>query len=368
MAATADEPRPWEEGPSDERGPDGNEPGSQDPGRSLRRGLISLAILVAMVVGLLLAVPGLHGVADAVSDMKFGWVLVAIGLEILSCVGYVIAFLQVFDRAPLRFGARVALSELAFGAAVSLGGAGSVAVGAWLLVERGGEPTRVAERSAVLFLLTSAINVITLTLAGLGLFLGILPGHGGPLLSIVPAAVGAGALVFFLALPRFSERLAADRAPGKTRTLLMEIATSIRLTEQVMFSLDWRIIGAIAFLWCDIGVLAACFAAAGVVPPLATIVLAYQIGYLSNLIPVPGNIGILDGSLVGMFVLYGTSATLATAATVVYHAIALWIPAMWGTIAFVILRRTRHRPLTLRPPRAERRELRRQRRQRPGKD
>ena len=138
------------------------------PSRSLWRGLISLIILVALAVSLLLAVPGLHGVADAVSDMKPGWLLAGVGLEILSCVGYVIAFLQVFDRAPVRFGARVALSELAFGAAVSLGGAGSVAVGAWLLVERGGNPTRIAERSAVLFLLTSAINVVTLALAGLG--------------------------------------------------------------------------------------------------------------------------------------------------------------------------------------------------------
>ena len=283
-------------------------------------------------------------------------------------MGYVIAFLQVFDRAPLRFGARVALSELAFGAAVSLGGAGSVAVGAWLLVERGGEPTRVAERSAVLFLLTSAVNVVTLALAGLGLFLGILPGPGNPLLSLVPAAVGTAALVFFLALPYLGDRLAAGRAPGALRTVLTEVSASIRLTEQVIFRRDWRIIGAIAFLWCDIGVLAACFAAAGTVPPLATIVLAYQIGYLSNLIPVPGNIGILDGSLVGMFVIYGVSATLATAATVVYHAIALWIPAMWGTGAFLILRRTRHRPLELRPPREERRRLRRERRARSGGD
>jgi len=73
---------------------------------------------------------------------------------------------------------------------------------------------------------------------------------------------------------------------------------------------------------------------------------------------VPGNIGVLDGSLVGMFVIYGTSATLATAATVVYHAIALWIPALWGTAAFLILRRTRGRPIRLRPPREERRQLR----------
>lgn len=339
-------------------------PRTQEPSRSLWRGLISLAILVAIVVGLLLAVPGLKGVADAVGDMSPGWLVVAVVLEILSCVGYVVAFLQVFDRAPVRFGARVALSELAFGAAVSLGGAGSVAVGAWLLVERGGEPTRIAERSAVLFLLTSAINVITLALAGLALWVGILPGPSDPLLSLAPGLVGVVVFVFFLMLPRFSERLAAGRSPGKLRTLLVEVASTIRLTEQVMFTGDWRIVGAIAFLWCDIGVLAACFAAAGKVPPLATIVLAYQIGYLSNLLPVPGNIGVLDGSLVGMFVLYGTSATLATAATVVYHAIALWIPAMWGTVAFLILRHTRDRPISLRPPREVRRQRRKEARKR----
>jgi uncharacterized membrane protein YbhN (UPF0104 family) len=350
-------------GPTSLEGAGGPGRDDEDPGRSLWRGLISLGLLLAIVVGLLLAVPGLHGVADEVADMKLGWVLAAVALEVLSCVGYVIAFLQVFERAPVRFGARVALSELAFGAAVSLGGAGSLAVGAWLLVERGANPRRVAERSVVLFLLTSAINVITLAVAGFALWLGILPGPRNPLLSLVPGLVGLIVLLFFLALPPVSDLLAARRAPGRIRTMLQETSSSIRQTEQVLFRPDWRIIGAVAYLWCDIAVLAACFAAAGHVPPIAPLVLAYQIGYLSNLIPVPGNIGVLDGSLVGMFVLYGVSATLATAATVVYHAIALWVPAMWGTVAFVILRRTRHEPVTLRPPRAVRRQRRRARRQ-----
>jgi uncharacterized membrane protein YbhN (UPF0104 family) len=360
MTLTADE-----EGPrGEESGPPAPQEKVGDPSHSLWRGLISLAILIAIVVGLLLAVPGLHGVSRVVRDMDGGWLLLAVVLEVLSCVGYIVAFLQVFDRAPVRFGARVALSELAFGAAVSLGGAGSVAVGAWLLIERGGDPARIAERSAVLFLLTSAINVFTLILVGLGLYVGILPGPSDPLLSLVPALGGIVVLVFFLLLPQFSERLAAGRSPGKLRTLLVATAGTIRLTEQVIFRRDWRIIGAIAFLWCDIGVLAACFAAAGSVPPLATIVLAYQIGYISNLIPVPGNIGVLDGSMIGMFALYGVSATLATAATVVYHAIALWIPAMWGTGAFLVLRRQRHRPLSLRPSLEDRRRLRREARKR----
>jgi uncharacterized membrane protein YbhN (UPF0104 family) len=258
----------------------------------------------------------------------------------------------------------VALTELAFGAAVSLGGAGSIAVGAWMLIERGGPPARIAERSAVLFLLTSAVNVITLGVVGLGLFVGLLPGPSNPLLSALPGVVGIGVFAFFLAIPRLVERGVARRAPGRIRTVLETSVESIRDTRKLLLRPDWRILGAVAFLWCDIGVLAACFAATGHTPPLATIVLAYQIGYLSNLIPVPGNIGVLDGSLVGMFVLYGVNATTATAATVVYHAIALWIPATWGTITYIVLRRTRNKPLQLRPTRAERREARaRERRQ-----
>jgi uncharacterized membrane protein YbhN (UPF0104 family) len=333
--------------------------------RSLRRGLITLAILVALVVGLVLAVPGLHGIGNTVAHMQGGWIAAAVALEVLSCLAYVLAFLQVFERSPVRFGARVALSELAFGTAVSLGGAGSVAVGAWLLIERGGRPARVAERSAVLFLLTSAVNVITLTLTGIALFIGILPGPRDPLLSALPAALGIAVLALFLSLPRLSERGAARRAPGRIQTLLKTTAESVRDTRDLLLKPDWRIIGAFAYLWCDIAVLAACFAATGHSPPLTAIVLAYQIGYLSNVIPVPGGIGLLDGSLVGMLLLYGVAATPAAAATFVYHAIALWIPAMWGTLAFVVLRRTRHKPLTARPTLAERRRQRAARRSRP---
>jgi hypothetical protein len=70
--------------------------------RKLRHGLISLVLLVALVVGLLLAVPGLHGVAHEAVEMPAGLIGLAIALEILSCAAYVIAFLQVFERAPIE--------------------------------------------------------------------------------------------------------------------------------------------------------------------------------------------------------------------------------------------------------------------------
>jgi len=330
--------------------------------RRLRNGLVSLALLVLLATGLLLAVPGLHDVGRVVAHMQGSWLAAGVGLEILSCLGYVLAFLQVFERAPIRFGARVALTELAFNSAVSLGGAASQGIGVWLLVERGAPAGRVTERAAVLFLLTTAVNVITLMFTGLGLYIGLLPGPQRPLLSIVPAAICAAGFIVVLLLPPVMQRLAGTQQPGRVRTLLTAAAATIRDTERALFGGDWRILGAIGYLWFDIGVLIACFAAIGNVPPIASIILAYQIGYLSNFVPVPGGIGVLDAGLVGMLVLYGVNATDATAATIVYHAIALWIPAMWGTIAFLVLQRSRGKPLRLRPTRAERRQARLDRR------
>jgi uncharacterized membrane protein YbhN (UPF0104 family) len=321
--------------------------------RNLIRGLVSVLILIVMAVGLLLAVPSLHDVGHEVVSMPIGWVVLALVLELLSCVGYIIAFLQVFERAPLRFGARVALSELAFGAAVSVGGAGSVAVGAWLLIERGGPPGRVAERSAVLFLLTSAVNLIVLAVAGLGAWVGLLPGTRNPLLSLLPGAIGLVVFAGFLLLPWIAGALPGNHG-GRVASWARVTSETIVTTARLLFSMDWRLVGAFGYLLLDIAVLYVCFRALGHTPPVSTVILAYQIGYLSNFLPVPGGIGVLDGSFVGMFVLYGVNDTLATSATIVYHAITLWVPAVWGTGAFLALRRSRKQPLTLRPPRSDR--------------
>ena len=246
---------------------------------------------------------------DASSHMKpAGWSS-RCGLEILSCLGYVIAFLQVFERAPVRFGARVALSELAFGAAVSLGGAGSIAVGAWLLVERGGEPTRIAERSAVLFLLTSAINVITLV-AGRArpVRSGCSPGPSNPWLSLVPGRRRDRRRPGLLPrrCPASASGWPPAASPGRSARCCSRPPRSIRADRAGPVPpglADHRRDRFPVVRHRGAGRPASPRPA--VVPPLATIVLAYQIGYLSNLIPIPGNIGVLDGSLVGMFVLYG---------------------------------------------------------------
>jgi hypothetical protein len=67
--------------------------------------------------------------------------------------------------------------------------------------------------------------------------------------------------------------------------------------------------------------------------------MAYLIGELGGLIPVPGGIGGVDAGLVGTFVLYNVPITVAASAVLAYRAIALWVPAILGSAAFVSLRR-----------------------------
>jgi uncharacterized membrane protein YbhN (UPF0104 family) len=80
-----------------------------DEGRRLRRGIVSLAILVVLVGALLLAVPGLRDVTDRLRGVDPGWIALALGLEVLSCAGYVSAFRLVFSRVPWLLAVRVAL-------------------------------------------------------------------------------------------------------------------------------------------------------------------------------------------------------------------------------------------------------------------
>jgi hypothetical protein len=103
------------------------------------------------------------------------------------------------------------------------------------------------------------------------------------------------------------------------------------------------ILGAIGYLGFDVMVLWATFGAFGAAPKLALIWIAYLIGQLGGLIPLPGGIGGVDAGLIGALALYGTPLTAATAAVLAYRAVALWVPALFGATAFVALRRTLRR-------------------------
>jgi uncharacterized membrane protein YbhN (UPF0104 family) len=300
------------------------------------RQVLTWIVIAAVLLSLLLALPPLRHVVDELGHLAPGWLAAAIALELASCASFVVIFRRFFDRVPSRAGRRLAWTEMGSGALVPGGGVGALAIGGWLLHRAGMSTKRIVERSSGLFFLTSATNILFLFGAGVALVLGVAGPHDvlrDALPVIAAVAVTAGAV----ALPPLLRR-GVLRPRGRV-ALLRELVVGIGEAERALLRPTWRLLGAIGYLGFDIAVLWATFKAVGYTPDAAPLILAYIIGYLADLIPVPGGIGVLEGGLAGALVLYGAPATQATAAVLVYHAVAFWIPGVGGLLAYSMLRR-----------------------------
>ncbi len=301
----------------------------------LRNGVIWTAALLILLLGVGLAIPDLRGVLERVTDASPGWVVLAIVLEILSCLGYVATVRLVLSRGPAREVRWLGWAEQAFGAVVPVGGAGGLAVGAWAMRAWGIEWSRIVNRSVVIFLLTSAVNAAVLVLASFGITLGIGSHASNLAYALLPGLVALVALVFAILLPRFRPR---DSRSGAIAAALRKTADWVSDTEAIAVHLDWRLLGTVGYLVFDIAMLWVCIRAVGINPPVFALVMGYQVGYLANLLPVPGGVGVLEGGLLGALLLYGFRAAPAAAAVVIYHAVALWVPTLGGIYGFARLR------------------------------
>lgn len=298
----------------------------------LRNGLIWTSALGLLLIAIGLAVPDLRSVLQRVAQAHAGWLALAVVLEVASCLGYVATVRLILANGPAREIRWLAWAEMAFGAVVPVGGAGGLAVGAWAMRAWGIAWSRIVNRSAVIFLLTTAINAAVLVLAGLGVWLGIGSHKSGLVYGLVPAGAAAVGVAMFYVLPRVKTRRLAPLAD--------RVRSWVRDTESVAFTPSWRLLGAAGYLLFDIAVLWACLRAVGATPPLLALVLGYQIGYLANLVPIPGALGVLEGGLLGALLLYGLPAAPTAAAVILYHTIALGVPSLGGTIGFARLRRS----------------------------
>lgn len=308
--------------------------------RRLRNGLISLAVFFALVAALLLAVPGLRTAGEKITDANIPWVGAGIGFELLSCAGYVILFELVFEMAR-GFSRRLSLSELAVNSVVSIGGIGGIALGAWVLRSKGISVERIARRSVLMFVLTSAVNVSLVALIGIPMWLGLLPGSQNPLLTLLPAALAIAVIMATLAAAVAAGRLASRGrlSDGRIHVALVAISDGVRDALALIGKREWRLLGAIAYCLFDTLVLYACLLAYGPTPAFWAVAMAYLVGLMANSIPIPAGLVAVEGGLIGMLVLFGVRpVSAAVAAVVTYRAISLWLPALIGSVAFFSLR------------------------------
>ena len=309
-------------------------------GAGIARRAVVVVLISLAIASLLLAVPGLEGVAHQIEHLNAAWIAGAVALEFGSCVGFVVIFRMFFDEVSPGLARELAWTEQGAGALLPGGGAGALAIGGWLLQRQGVSRSRVIERSSALFLLTSATNAIALVGAGALSALGLVSRPDGLILTGLPIAGGLIAVAAVLVMPILIRRSARLGGVG----WLSDLVDGIDGARHALLSSHWRLLGAVGYLALDIAALGASFAAAGHPIAIAPLMLGYLIGYLANLIPIPGGFGVLEGGLAGALIAYGAPATQAAAAVIVYHAIAFWIPSLGGVVGYWLLQRRQARP------------------------
>jgi uncharacterized membrane protein YbhN (UPF0104 family) len=319
-------------------------PEQLNSGHLLRRllGLAVFAVIVALVIAKL---PGLGTLRHRFAGADW-WLLAVIALcKLGSCLSNVVAFRDVFcPRMGWRFTYRLSMAEQGTNVLVPTGGAGGLALGVWALRQGGMSTEHIGRRSVCFFVLTSIPNFAVAALLGPLLMLGVLPGKA-PLVPTLAFTVLAWlAILVAASLPHVLTRIDPDGGTHafsrRVRGAAVILGRGIADTGRLLRQLQWRaILGAFGYLLFDIAAMVIAFAAFGHVGFIAPLMFAYVVGQLGGLIPLPAGIGGIDGGLIGALILYGAASSQAAAADFAYRTFQLGVPAILGTIAFILLRR-----------------------------
>jgi uncharacterized membrane protein YbhN (UPF0104 family) len=341
--------------------------------RHVRRRLLEIAAVVGAVVLVVLLGPGLGSLRHHLDHASGGWVVAGVAFELLSVLSYVLIFRTVFCRQmSWKLSYQIGMAEQGANSVLSISGAGGLALGAWALRRGGMSTEHIARRTVAFFILTSLANVCGVILFAALYLVGILPHDRNPALTYVFGALALIATALVLSVPAL---LGAEKSTGESRAGSGKVARALYFLRYSLAQgvrdgvvlLRQRspgvLVGSLGFMAFDIAVLGVCFKAFGYSPAFGVLVLGYLIGQLGGNIPVPGGIGGVDGGLIGTFALYHQPLAATTAAVLIYHAIALWVPALLGSVAFVQLRNTLRRerqPAAMCAPLAEPIEIARQ--------
>jgi uncharacterized membrane protein YbhN (UPF0104 family) len=313
--------------------------------RNLQRKTLQVIVALAAIALIVFLAPGLGEVRHKLEGASPGWIGLAVALEALSGLSYVVMFKPLFcPRMPWRTSFEIGTSELAMGSIVPASGAGGLALGAWILHQGGMPADQIARRSVAFFLLKSSVNFAAVAALGILMAVGIVGPHRSLLLTAFPAAGAALVIAVVLYLPKIGP--GPEPGPGGSRVrgllasarkaLIGGIAEAVR----ILRARDRQmLLGALGYWAFDNAVLWATFHAVGASPEISLVLMGYLIGQLGGLLPLPGGLGGIDAGLFGTLVLYGTPVAATAAAVLAYRLILFWLPLVVGAIAFLSLRR-----------------------------
>lgn len=292
--------------------------------------VIGTALICVVSLGVLLWVAPPARVIGSIGDMNPLWLLGAVGFEVGSCLSYVVIFRRFFPEPPRRTSRQVAWIAMGASAVLPGGNLSSPATIGWLLRHHGIGTRRLVERCGALL---SFVILFGFAINGLaGAFLMVRIGSG-------PHDLGHSGIPILVSLLVIGSAVAAmllgRRYRGRGAATARSIAASLEGAWQSASNPHWRLLGAAGFTCLDIAALwAVCRATGHHLGPLALAV-AYFIGYVATLVPMPAGLAVLDSGLAGALVLYGFSPAASVSAVLVYHAISVWVPGLGGLIAWL---------------------------------
>jgi uncharacterized membrane protein YbhN (UPF0104 family) len=310
-----------------------------------------IALIAGVVLTTLALLPGhVDDLREELRRIEAGdwrWLGVAAGLEAVSFAGYVVLFRAVFSDEQRTIGwgesYQITMAGVVATRLLAAAGAGGVALTAWALRRSGMESRTVARRMVAFLVLLYSVYVGAMLIGGLGLWLGVLHGPAPWSLTLVPAGLGALAIAVALgaaALPGDLGRRGHGRILDAVGKGLSTVAIGTRDALRTLRVQPAASLGAVVWWGFDIAVLWASFKAFGTPPPLAVIVLAYFVGTLGNLLPLPGGVGGVDGGIIAVLLGFGVGGGIAVLAVLTHRVFAFWLPTVPGGIAYLQLRRT----------------------------
>jgi uncharacterized protein (TIRG00374 family) len=319
-------------------------------------GLFTLSAL-AFLYFVLPQLAGLENTWHRIREGDPFWLGAAVVLEACAWCGYVLLFRTVFVRGESRIdwkeSFQITMAALAATRLFNAAGAGGIALTAWALRRSGMDRRTVACRMVAFLCLLYGVYMFALVVFGLGLRNGVFEGASPIALTVIPAIFGACVVMVVLCislLPRDIERIVARWGSGEGRlvrvarraaTVPASMASGVRTALDLLRERRVGVLGAVLWWGFDIAVLWACFHAFGQNPPhLAVLVMAYFVGMLGNLLPLPGGIGGVDGGMIGAFIAFDVPGEYALVAVLSYRAFAFWLPTIPGALAYLALRRT----------------------------
>ena len=318
----------------------------------------SLTVLAVVIVVVLLIIQRKQLVlaVEALRNLKWWWVLLAVGLEVMSMAS--IARLQRRmlraggTKLPLKSALGITYAGNAISVSLPLAGPEVGTLFAYRQFQRRGA-TQVT--AAWVVLASGVVSSLAFTVVVIGGALvstnpaAATAGLVGGLTLIVPLTLGLVA-VRVPAVEAFVERLAVrvlalvQRVIHKPAGDAAEVITHAReeVSELHLSPTSWAMVAMFALLnWlADAGCLAAAVKAAGLPLPGRSIVLIWSAAAAATTLNLtPGGLGVVEAALIAGLVATGLPTSEATTAVLAYRLVSFWLVLAIGWIAYPVVQR-----------------------------